>query len=172
MRAAWGWLGAMAWLASSCGPSGLATQAVVSDVGRGPLLVLVGADAGTARQWLDAATPGYRLVQVTAADDLAGFIAAGPWVLVVPARDQALGLELAAQDAPSVAGILIVADGTPVSPAWQRAVTDNGWKWRLVGPVTEQKPLRSWWQDWLPARQAAFTVQPSALPQRPPPSYR
>jgi hypothetical protein len=179
MRAAWGGLGLVVLLAGSCGPAGLATQAVVADVGRGPLLVLVGTDALDARRWLDAATPGYRLVQVTAGGDLDGEAGPGPRVLVVPGRSQALGLALAGQDPRAVAGILFLADGTPVDDAWRSAVTAHGWKWRTIAPPLQAQPDRRWWQDWLPGRQAAFSVQPSPAcpapsgwpcrPQTPPP---
>jgi hypothetical protein len=153
-----GWrVGAVCCLvAAGCGPGNLAISARLADVGSGSGLVLVGADAVAARDWLAAATPGYRFVQVTEpADSLLG---SGRRVLVVPARHAETGLRLAEQEPAAVAGILYLSDGPPPSPAWLQAVQDHGWRWRVV--TAQAEPRRIWWQDWLPARQAAFSILP------------
>ena len=153
-----GWrVGAVCGLvAVGCGPGNLAICARLADVGNGPRVVLVGADPVAARDWLAAATPGYRFLQVTETTD--SLSDGGRRVLVVPAHQADTGLRLAEQAPAAVAGILYLSDGPPPSPAWLQTVKAHGWRWRVV--TAQATPRRTWWQDWLPARQAAFSILP------------
>lgn len=151
-------------LALACGPTGLATRALTADVGRGPLVVLVGGEAPQARAWLDVATPGYRFVHVTGDGERGTLRAAGRRVFIVPADAQPLALQLAEDAAADVAGVLFVADATGLSPAWRRALAAHGWPWHRIATPEARTTARAWWQAWLPPRQAAFSVQPSPAP--------
>lgn len=149
---------------AACGPMALGIRAVTADVGRGPLVVLVGGDQEQARTWLDAATPGYRFVHVDAGGDRGALRPGGPRILIVPGRYQSLGLELAQRDSAAVAGVLIVDDGTALSPAWQEAIRAHGWRWTRIAASGPTAQARTQWQAWLPPRQAAFSIQPSPRP--------
>jgi hypothetical protein len=153
----------------ACGRTGLATRAITADVGRGPLVVLVGGGQEQARAWLDAATPGYRFVHVGPDGDQGALQAAGKRVLIVPEPYQALGLQLAERDAADVAGILLLADAAAVSPAWRKAIAAYGWRWRLVDKAGDTAADHAYFAAWLAPRQAAFSVQPSPRPDLPPP---